>query len=94
VLAKFTSMAAVDPSPVVRLYLASAMQRIPIAQRAAILDALLAHAEDADDANLPQMYWYATEPLVATDRNWAVATLGKSKIAKVRELIARRLATR
>jgi hypothetical protein len=94
VLARFTSLAAVDPSPVVRLYLASALQRIPVAERATILDALLAHAEDADDANLPQMYWYAAEPLVATDRAWAVATLGKTKIAKVRELIARRLATR
>ena len=93
-LAKFTSLAASDPSPIVRLYLASALQRIPVPQRPAILDALLAHAEDADDANLPQMYWYAAEPLVASDRNWAVATLGKTKIAKVRELIARRLATR
>jgi HEAT repeat protein len=93
-LEKFASMATADPSPVVRLYLASAMQRIPVAQRAAILDALLVHAEDGDDPNLPQMYWYAAEPLVAADRKWAVATLGKTKIAKVRELIARRLATR
>jgi hypothetical protein len=92
-LATFAQQAATDPSPVVRLYLASAMQRTPIPRRSPILKALLAHAEDAADPNLPQMYWYATEPLVATNRTWAATALRETKIPKLRELIARRLAT-
>jgi hypothetical protein len=44
-----------DASPVVRLYLASALQRIEPAQRVPVLTELLAHAEDAQDHNLPLM---------------------------------------
>jgi hypothetical protein len=91
-LEKFAALAASDPSPVVRLYLASAMQRVTVEQRRAVLEALLAHGEDAEDQNLPQMYWYALEPVVAADRKGAAALLAKVKIAKVRELIARRMA--
>lgn len=90
-LEKFESMAKSDPSAFVRLYLASAMQRTPLEQRKPVLEALVAHAEDADDQNLPLMYWYALEPVVGADRNAGVAFLGKSKIAKVRELVTQRM---
>jgi putative membrane-bound dehydrogenase-like protein len=88
----FEKLAGEDPSPVVRLYLASAMQRLTIEQRRPILEALISHAEDGGDPNLPQMYWYALEPVVAADRKAAAGLLGRAKIAKLRELIARRLA--
>ena len=51
------------PPAVVRLYLASGAQRLPLAQRWKILEGLLSHAEDAGDHNLPLLYWYAAEPL-------------------------------
>ncbi len=51
----------------VRLYLASAMQRLPLEQRWDTLAALVSHGEDASDHNLPLMYWYAAEPLAAVD---------------------------
>jgi putative membrane-bound dehydrogenase-like protein len=86
-------LAREDESPVVRLYLASALQRIPIEQRWPSLEYLIAHAEDASDHNLPLMYWYAAEPCVASDPAKAVALLKQSKIPVVREFIARRLAT-
>lgn len=92
VLKLFKEMAVKDSSPMVRLYLASALQRIPSAQRADILEGLLAHAEDAKDHNLPLMYWYATEPVVAEQPALAVTLLSKSKIPQVREYIARRMA--
>jgi hypothetical protein len=91
-LAKFAEMAKADASPVVRLYLASAMQRTPIEQRRGVVEALLAHEEDATDQNLPNMYWYALEPVVGSDKKAAAELLAKVKIAKVRELIARRIA--
>jgi hypothetical protein len=90
-LEKFETMAKADASPVVRLYLASAMQRTPVDKRHRVMEALIAHAEDSTDQNLPLMYYYALEPVVAADKKAAVGLLGKSKIAKVRELITRRM---
>jgi hypothetical protein len=87
-------LAKADASPVVRMYLASAMQRTPVAQRLAVLEPLLNHAEDASDQNLPLMYWYALEPVVGADKKVGAQMLGKVKIAKVRELIARRMAAK
>jgi len=90
-LAEFTRLAKDDPSPVVRLYLASACQRLTVAERLPIVEALLAHAEDADDHNLPLMYWYATEPIVAADPAKGALLLAKAKLPLVREYITRRL---
>ena len=92
-LTEFERLAREDKSPVVRLYLASALQRIPVEQRWPTLEQLVAHAEDASDHNLPLMYWYAAEPCVASDPAKAVALLQNSKIPPLREFIARRLAT-
>ena len=86
-------MAKKDKSPLVRLYLASALQRLPFKQRVPVLKALLAHAEDVGDPNLPLMYWYATEPVVAADKVAAVQLLAACKIPKVRQFITRRMAT-
>ncbi|MEO6437001.1 MAG: family 16 glycoside hydrolase, partial [Tepidisphaeraceae bacterium] len=87
----FAEMAKSDPSPVVRLYLASALQRMAPADRWTILDNLVAHSDDASDHNLPLMYWYAAEPAMAADMNRGVELAKKSKIPLLRELIARRL---
>ena len=84
-------MAREDKSPVVRLYLASACQRLEIDQRMPILEALLAHEEDANDHNLPLMYWYATEAVAAQGAGKAVPLLAKTKIPKVREYITKRM---
>jgi hypothetical protein len=86
-------LAASDKSPLVRLFIASALQRVSVTRRADILPELLAHAEDADDHNLPLMYWYAAEPCVASDPAKGIALLKQCKIPIVREFIARRLAT-
>ena len=90
---EFARMAHEDNSPLVRLYLASAMQRLSLEQRVPVLVHLLANAEDKHDQNLPLMYWYATEPVVAADRLAAVKLLTACKIPKVRQFITRRIAT-
>lgn len=92
VLDQFLRLAEKDPSPVVRLYLASALQRIEVPKRWPILTALAAHAEDAGDHNLPLMLWYAAEPAVAADVAKAAELLEKCRIAKVQEFITRRIA--
>jgi uncharacterized protein (DUF2336 family) len=60
-------MSVEDPSPLVRMYLASALQRMPTEQRWGVLTGLASRAEDAEDHNLPLMVWYAAEPAVAAD---------------------------
>ena len=88
---EFARLAKEDPSPVVRLYLASACQRLTVAERLPIVEALLAHAEDVNDHNLPLMYWYATEPIVAADPAKGALLLAKAKLPIIREYITRRL---
>ncbi len=83
VLQRFAEMAATDQSALVRLYLASAMQRIPEAQRWETLEALLQRAEDEGDHNQPLMLWYAFEPTVPTDVNRAVDLALKAKVPHI-----------
>jgi len=85
-------LAAQDPSPIVRKYLASAAQRLPLAGRVALIKALTAHSEDAADHNLPLLYWYAAESLVPDRIDDALAVLAGAKIPLVRDFLIRRLA--
>ena len=94
VLARFAEMAKADPSPLVRVHLASALQRLPIDQRWPIAEALASHSGDATDPNLPLMIWYGIEPAVGKDKANAVALMSKVKIPVIREHIARRLAAK
>ncbi len=91
-LERFASLAAVDPSPVVRLALASACQRIPPSARYPICAALVSHAEDAADHNLPLMNWYAIEPLVPLDTPRALDLALAGRIPTVSKFIVRRAA--
>ena len=50
-----------DDANAMRLYLASGLLRTPVGKRWDVLHGLLTHAEDANDHNLPFMYWYAAE---------------------------------
>jgi hypothetical protein len=64
VLNVFAEMARADSSQIVRLYLASAIQRLPFDQRWPVLKGLVSHSEDQEDNNLPRMYWFGLEPMV------------------------------
>ncbi|HYT92715.1 MAG TPA: PVC-type heme-binding CxxCH protein, partial [Gemmataceae bacterium] len=92
-LAKLLTLAYDDPSPAVRLYIASALQRLPLAQRWDILEALTAHDEDAADHNLPLMYWYALEPLAAQDPVRALLLAVRSKVPLLAHFTSRRTAS-
>jgi putative membrane-bound dehydrogenase-like protein len=91
ILAALKIQAASDPSPWVRLHIASALQRAPLDDRWPIAEALLAHGEDASDAYLPLMYWYAIEPLVPRNARKAIEMLPRVHIPLVRQYIARRV---
>src|SRR5262249_45519102 len=91
ILSKFAELARADPSPLVRLYLASALQRLPLERRWEILAGLLGHAEDAADQNLPLMYWYAAEPLATLDARRAARLASSSRVPRVQEFMVRRI---
>jgi putative membrane-bound dehydrogenase-like protein len=89
--AEFTTLAKTSPSPVVRLYIASALQRMPEDARWDVLGGLLAHAEDAGDHNLPLMDWWALEPLCAKDPERALTLAAESKVPGVLTFAVRRI---
>jgi putative membrane-bound dehydrogenase-like protein len=93
ILAKLLRMAEQDPSPLVRLHLASGLQRLPALPRWQLAQALAKRTEDAEDAYLPLMLWYGVEPLVGdpTYRQEARHLLQMADIPLLRQYIARRL---
>jgi hypothetical protein len=89
-LTKFTTMAKSDPSPVVRLYLANSLQRIPVENQWLIAQALVTHAEDETDHNLPKMIWYGIEHLIEEDPEKFIAMATQSKLPMISRFMARR----
>lgn len=90
VITRLQELATTDASPVVRLYLTAALQRLPNESRWGIATALAAHGEDASDHNIPLMLWYGTEPLVPDDPKRAIELALQSKIPLLRSYVLRR----
>ncbi|MEM8487783.1 MAG: PVC-type heme-binding CxxCH protein [Bacteroidota bacterium] len=87
---EFAEMASSDKSPVVRKYLAAALQRVDMTDRWDIAAGLIQHGADATDDNIPLMSWFGIEPLVAEDPERALGLAGESNIPLITEYIARR----
>jgi hypothetical protein len=90
-LKALAELANSDASPLVRLYVASAAQRVAVDKRMPILEGLFAHADDVNDHNLLLMYWYAAEPVVGQDILAATKLLGKAKIPVLRQFVTQRM---
>ena len=86
----FARMAREDRSAVVRLYLASVLQRLNHAARWSVAGELMLHAEDAADQNLPTLLWLGVEPLVAENPALALERAGRGSIPLVAQYVARR----
>ena len=91
VRSKFAEMAKSEKSPVVRLYLASALQRMPYDQRWNILESLSQYAEDKEDNNIPRMLWLALEPMVVKHPQKALQLASASALPRLQEFTPRRL---
>lgn len=89
-LETFVRMAREDRSPIVRLYLASALQRLDHASRWKVAAELMTHGEDAADHNLPKMLWVGVEPLVKENPAFALERAAESRIPVLSRFIARR----
>jgi hypothetical protein len=92
-LSALAALAGNEKSALVRLELASALQRVPDDARWEIALNLVGHAEDADDRNLQLMIWYGVEPVTA-DASRAVKLVAQCKLPVVRRHLARRMAAR
>ena len=91
-LKKMQTLAGKGKSKLVRLHLASALQRIQPSRRWNLAGALIGRKEDADDQNLPLMYWYGIEPLVHEDIGRFVSLARQARIPLIQQFIARRAA--
>ena len=80
-----------EPSAVVRLYLAAALQRLDEKSRWLVTEGLISQANDVDDHNIPKMIWYGMEGLVAQSPDKAIAMAGASKLPLMAEFTSRRL---
>lgn len=89
---KLIRMGERDDSPVVRLYLASALQRMRHEDAWALGEALLAREEDAADHNIPKMLWFGLEPRVGQNPARGLALAADARIPLYAEYAARRAA--
>ena len=88
---RLVEMARADASAVVRLYLASATQRVEPERRWDLLEGLCGWPEDAEDHNLVLMYWYAAEPLATVDAARLLSLATQSPLGRLQELVVRRI---
>ncbi len=89
---EFGRVAREDSSALVRLALASALQRLPIALRAPLAAALAVHKQDATDHNLPLLIWYGLIPVGEAEPAALVKVAAACELLQTRRYIARRLA--
>lgn len=82
-------LAGSDTSALVRLAIASNIQRIPVSFRAKLASNLASHASDADDHNLPLLVWYGLMPVAKTHPSQLVAILSDVRWPKLQRFIAR-----
>lgn len=84
--------ARAEPSALVRLVLASLVQRLPPARRPALAAALAEHEVDAHDANLPKLLFYGLVPLLPHDPDSLATLATTARWPLTRQWIARALA--
>jgi putative membrane-bound dehydrogenase-like protein len=92
ILRALIDLARSDASGLVRLALASTLQRLPVSQRAELAESLVAHKEDANDHNLPLLIWYGLIPVADADPDALVRLAAQSELPLTRKLMTRRLA--
>ena len=90
VIEQLEMMASQEPSVIVRLYLAAALQRLPISDRWSVIEGLAQH-NDQEDHNIPKMIWFGMEPAISRDINRSLRLAADTKIPLLAEYISRRV---
>ncbi len=87
----FKGLARDDPSGLVRLVLASTLQRLPVNQRLDLARELVQRSEDAADHNLPSLIWTGLIPVAAADPVGVARLAADCRMPLVVRSISRRL---
>ncbi len=90
-VAALTSLAADEPSGLVQIYLASALQKIAPADRWTLAERLAAGEKFAADPVLTKMVWYGIESAVPDHTARAIGLAERSKMPLLVRCVARRL---
>ena len=85
------NMSRNEPSAVVRLYLAAALQRMDVNSQWRLAEGLISHGEDAKDHNIPKMIWYGIENLAEQSPEKAIAMVSVCNLPIIAEFTSRRL---
>jgi putative membrane-bound dehydrogenase-like protein len=90
----FRKLIETESSGLVLTYIAAAMQKIAEGvDRLVLASAISQHDSFAGDQTLPLMVWYAVEPVVIHRPGISVILAEETKFPKLRQFIARRLAS-
>ncbi len=84
-------LAKEDPSPIVRLELASACQSLPVDTAYPIVQGLVSHSEDSRDHNLPLMVWYGLSRQIEQNPSSSLLLLKDCKIELVAQFAAKQV---
>lgn len=93
-LDRFCEIGQKDDSALVRLHLASILQRLRPEDRWPVAEALLTRGEDAQDVNVPLMIWYGIEPLINADLSRFIRLIGTTRFPLIARHIGRRVASK
>lgn len=91
--ADLVALAGGDPSPTVRLALASALPNLDPSAVWEVASALAMHAEDKDDRFLPKMIWFGLAHVIAKDWPRGLALAEKTPMPSLTESIRWHAAT-
>ncbi|MFT5468417.1 MAG: putative membrane-bound dehydrogenase-like protein [Verrucomicrobiales bacterium] len=88
-LKKMVELAKTDPSPLVRLYLASGLQKLEFEDRLELAAALLNRTEDANDKNIPLMIWYGMKDAIGENPVMGIGFIDLNPLPKLDRFTAR-----
>ena len=91
---KLVQQAITDKSGLVRLTLASTLQRLPVEHRGELAKALAFRSEDKNDHNLPLVVWAGIAPLVEFDPEKLLDVARTTEWSNLRTWIARAITER
>lgn len=91
-LAALTVSCRNETSLVVRRYLASLLQRLPLQNRMPLIEGLVSHGMSVRDHNLPLLVWYAMEPLAEETPQQVVDLAARSGWPELYRFAVRRTA--
>lgn len=91
---KLVQQALTDTSGLVRLTLASALQRLPVESRGELAKALAFRSEDKNDHNIPLLVWAGIIPLVELDPEKLLEVARSTEWWNLRAWIARAITER